>query len=301
MNLAALGALPGAFARLGVPVRAQGLAWLAAAPFLWDNVVLAQNGPLLVYLVTTALGQARQGHGGVAGFLIGIGASLKVLPAGFLLVLALLGSTRRAIIGVTLAAVVATGALAAIVGPARGVELGAEWLGEMRANHSHAAYARNEAMLRFTNEALAITLVRTLTSVEPAQPEGAVRLAAWPPPVAWTLYGIMLTSTILVWLACARRHRGTEADLRWLDLYALTAVLVLIASPLVWSHYFIWLLPALLVLHQRSGLLLACFVVSTLGFGSIYARGLGVHMGVALLLFGILTHEQFRRRSRQLG
>jgi hypothetical protein len=68
LSAGCLAALPRICANLtGIAIRDQWPAWLVAAPFLVDNLVLGQNGPMLLFLVSLGLLLVKRGRwiGGV--------------------------------------------------------------------------------------------------------------------------------------------------------------------------------------------------------------------------------------------
>ena len=74
-------------------------------------------------------------------------------------------------------------------------------------------------------------------------------------------------------------------------MFALTAVVMLMASPIAWPHYFMWLLPATLYLNQRPRLLVAVALLGQLGMMIPVLRGLGVHTVIALVLFAMVARD----------
>jgi len=72
-------------------------------------------------------------------------------------------------------------------------------------------------------------------------------------------------------------------------------VVMLVASPIAWPHYFLWLLPAALFLARRRRLLVAVAVLAPLGMMIPVLRGLGWHTAIALALFAIVARELLTR------
>src|SRR5262249_56925569 len=74
-------------------------------------------------------------------------------------------------------------------------------------------------------------------------------------------------------------------------MFALTAIVMLATSPIVWPHYFMWLLPATLFLAGRPRVLLSVAALGQLGMMVPVLRGLGLHMGIALSLFVLVARD----------
>jgi hypothetical protein len=71
-------------------------------------------------------------------------------------------------------------------------------------------------------------------------------------------------------------------------MFAAGCLLMLILSPIVWTHYFIWWLPALLCFREAKKFLVGLAVLSTVALAFPSARGLGIHLVLTLVLY-ILT------------
>jgi hypothetical protein len=119
----------------------------------------------------------------------------------------------------------------------------------------------------------------------------AVSLAHAPLRAIWSIWLVVLAVVAVVWVACAIRARRAPPARSWLGMFALTAVVMLVASPIAWPHYFMWLLPATLYLAGRPRLLVAVAVVGQLGMMIPILRGVGVHMIIALVLFALVARD----------
>jgi hypothetical protein len=96
---------------------------------------------------------------------------------------------------------------------------------------------------------------------------------------------------ILTWIGCALGARRAPPARAWLGMFALTAVVMLMATPIAWPHYFLWLLPSTLFLGHRRRLLLAVAGLGQLGMMIPVLRGLGVHTAIALFLFVVVARD----------
>jgi len=295
LNVLAVLGLPRALARLsGVPPARQWPAWLLALPFMLDNLVLAQNGPLLLFLVTAGLALARSGTSVAGGALVGLAALQKVLPICFLGVPLFLKRVRGTMMALALTGLFAAALLTVAVGPAQALDGVGQWWHELRATNSPWAMVEAGRSLRYNNQALAVTIARTLCRVDPRAAKGAVRIASFPLAVGWVIYGLIAAAAALAWLAAAWRCRTRDGSRAWLGMYALSTPLMLVASPVVWTHYFVWLLPTALFLRDRVRLLLILAGASMIALGLRPARGLGFHMMLSLVLFALCAWEIMR-------
>lgn len=294
-NLLALLRLPTTFERLtGVPRREQWPAWLALTPLVVDNLLLAQSGPLLLWIVSEGLWLARQRRAFFAGVLLATATGIKLLPGAFWAVLAARRRGATALPGALLTGTLAVGVLVVIVGPAETAHGWARWWSELRSSHATPqAMIETGSALRFNNQALPIVLARTLSHLEP-QPRGAVELAGLPVPTVLWIYRAIVAGLVLVGLACAWRIRNDD-ERSWGELYALVAIGILISVPLVWTHYFLWVAPALIVLCRRWALVLLWGLLFALLLTSRSCRGLGAHMLLAIGLYGIVALQVARR------
>ncbi len=278
LNLAAVAALPGALERLsGASLREQALPWLAVLPFMLDAFALGQSDPINLFLVTAGLGLARASRPVTWG-VPAVRRRLAATAAGALM---------------TLLASIALLVVFAGWGPGlRGI---AEWLTVLREQEGPWGLVATQNSLRENNEALAIVLVRTFGDLDPGLLRNAVSLARLRLDVIWGIWVAILAAMMLTWVGCAVRARRAPSERGWLGMFALTAVVMLVASPIAWPHYFLWLLPAALFLARRRRLLVAVAVLAPLGMMIPVLRGLGWHMAIALVLFAIVARELLTR------
>ena len=74
---------------------------------------------------------------------------------------------------------------------------------------------------------------------------------------------------------------------------------MVLASPLVWTHYFLWVLPGVVaVLHRRTVVRLGG-TIFFLGLLSPEVRALGIHVFMSLGLFLLIAHELRSRAVRE--
>jgi alpha-1,2-mannosyltransferase len=293
LSLAAMAALPDAIERLSnITLRDQALPWLAVLTFILDAFALGQSDPINLFLVTAGLALARASRPVAGAGLIGLAGMIKVLPLAFWGVLAVRRRLAAAVAGalMTLAASVALLTIFAGWGP--GLHSVAEWVGVLHEQEGPwGLVATRESSLRENNEALPVVLARTFGDLDPSLTRNAVSLVRLPLPVIWAIWLAVLAALILTWVGCALGARRAPPARAWLGMFALTAVVMLMASPIAWPHYFMWLLPATLFLNRRPRLLLAVAVLGQLGMMIPVLRGLGVHTAIALVLFAMVARD----------
>ncbi|GAA4030110.1 alpha-(1-2)-phosphatidylinositol mannoside mannosyltransferase [Allokutzneria multivorans] len=173
------------------------------------------------------------------GMLVGIAAAIKVTPGGFILFFLLRKDFRAAM--TTVATVVVTAAIGFVVAPAASVHywsdtiLGASGL-------SGSAFATNQ------------TIAGELSRLEAG-------------PVLTTLAWVVLLPTVLVAMAVIIRRVGPAQAM------VANATGVLVLSPISWSHHWVWIVPALVVLVARARPWLALVPVFVVGPHSLLPAG----------------------------
>lgn len=294
-SLAAIAALPRLLERLtGIPRPAQLMAWIVVLPYLIDALVLGQSDPINLFLVTAGLVLAREARDVRGAALIGLAGMLKVLPVAFWAVLASRRRWRGALLGAALTALAGLALLTIFSGWDAGLHSINEWWTGLGETEGPWGLLAERNSLRENNESLPIALARTFADIDPALARNSLSLARLPVRAIWAAWLAMLAAITVVWLACAWRARRTPPARGWLGMFALTAVFMLAATPVAWPHYFLWLLPAALFCSDRPRLLIAIAIAGQLGMMIPVLRGLGVHMLIALLFFGLTARELLR-------
>jgi glycosyl transferase family 87 len=291
-SIAAIAALPRLLERLtGIPRRAQLVAWLVVLPYLIDAVVLGQSDPINLFLVTTGLVLARDARDVLGAGLIGLAGMLKVLPVLFWAVLASRRRWRGALLGAAATAVAGLALLTMFSGWSAGLHSVDEWWTGLGETEGPWGLIAERNSLRENNESLPVVLARTFGDIDPALARNQLSLARLPLRAIWAAWLAVLAAITVVWLACAWRADRAPPERGWLGMFALTAVLMLAATPVAWPHYFLWLLPAALFSSDRPRLLIALAIAGQLGMMIPVLRGLGCHMLIALLLFGLVARD----------
>jgi hypothetical protein len=143
---------------------------------------------------------------------------------------------------------------------------------------------------------LGVTLARTFGEIDERRSRDAVRLASWPLPWVWALYALMLAAVFAAGAGAALGARRRSDGDAWLELYALSALGMLLVAPIVWTHYFLWMLPGLLALRAQPRLLLWGGIAFNAALALPPLRALGFHMACALALYVWIARDLSRSR-----
>jgi alpha-1,2-mannosyltransferase len=295
-NLAALLALPRELERLsGVPPAGQRAAFLVALPFLVDDLALGQSGPLLLWLSTAGVVRCVSGRAHLGGGLVAVAAALKVLPAGLLVVPLLVVGRRRALaaVGGFLGALMLVGVLGLAAVGAEELQAGLQrWTHEVTF-HSPERMVELDRSLRHNNQSLWIAAFRTFGDTSSVRARDWPRLASLPTQQVWSLVGAGLVALAALggWAALRVRRQGAPAAE---PLFGLACLGMLFLSPLVWTHYYLWVLPAVLAARRRPRLVAWGGAAFALGLASESLRSLGWHALGAVALFALLAVDLVR-------
>jgi len=296
LSLAAIAGVPDAIARLsGLTLRQQALPWLAVLPFVLDAFALGQAEPVNLFLVSAGLALARGPRPLAGAGLIGLAGMIKVLPVAFWGVLVARRRVAAAIAGGLMTAVASVLLLGGFSGWGPGLFSVVEWVAVLHEQEGPWGLVDTRNSLRENNEALPVVLARTFGDLDPQLTRNAVSISHVPLRMIWGLWLILLAAMLLTWLVCAWRARSAPPEEGWLGVFALTGIVMLMASPVVWPHYFMWLLPAALFLATRARLLVIVAAIGQVGMMSAILRGLGVHTAIALVLFMIVARAMLTR------
>lgn len=194
-----------------------GLAALALEP-VWQNLAFGQVNLLLMLVVLWDVLRPERRLSGVA---LGIAAGIKLTPLVLVVLLALVG--RRAAAGRAALALVATVAVGLVTVPGSSAYWTDRLLDASRVGPPALAH----------NQSIYGALTRVLDSA--------------PPTWVWLVVaGPVALATLLVAAAWWRRGERVLGT-------CLGAIAMLLASPVAWSHHWVWAVPVALVLwgHHR--------------------------------------------------
>ena len=228
--------------RLGMNMAAAaivGLSGLVLEPFA-RTILLGQINLVLLALVVVdcLVVPARY-----RGMLIGIAAGIKLLPGAFILFL--MFKREWGAVGRTVAVFAVTGVVGAVFAPS------ASWFfwsgGFVKLSRFGA-----DAIIRGDNQSLTGAFMRLSHNVSP--------------PAAATL--LLSIGALLLGVIAAKRQIDSGNDVNGLVCIGFASML---ASPVAWTHHWVWAVPALLVLVQSrrwlaTAVLGAVFVIGPMWF-----------------------------------
>ena len=219
--------------------------------YVHSCAVLGQLGLLLLFLVVTTWFLVERGKEYAAGAALGLATLIKLLPA--VLIVFFLLKRRWRVAGAALAVTIVLGLGLPLAGLGFEQTITQYRYFQKRAVHGHAArttiLADKPAKAKYSNNALPIVLRRLLSPVngDPSDSDPDRRLlvnfADLPREAIWWIYvGLMVVFvgvSVAVSLRGSRPWPPTDPDagsaLR--AQFGVWCCLMLIASPLLWTHY----------------------------------------------------------------
>ncbi len=290
----------------------QAAALIAAAlmlPYVYACAVLGNVGLLLLFLIVTCWFLARRGHPVVAGAALGLATLIKLLPAALIVYFLLRRQWRVAAAAVATVLVLGLGWPLLSLGPSRTWREHAAFYGRAIQGHSATStiLADKPIKANFSNSALPVVLRRLLSPINGGKDSEVllVNVANLPRPVILNAYRALLAgmvaASILVAVHGVLRRGGlaaarSDADDGW--TFATWCCLMLLASPLVWTHYLplvYWPLVAvvlgLLRDRQRGGVRLTLWLGGAVWLAGILclawpaARAAGAQLAAVFVLW----------------
>lgn len=251
-----------------------------SAPFVWDVFFLGQPNIVLLALVLGAMASLRVGRQWRAGWLLSVAVAFKAFP--ILISVYFVWRRRWGALAATALGTVLL--LVVLPAPIRGFERNAAelrtWaLGMVAINMSGDQIAqRRNAGFGYGNQSL-MSIVHRLTRPVPADIRDGktltVNLIDLPAGVAQGVFIALALGLCGVYLLVMPRERrrtpATDAGEQAMLLF-----LTIFLSPLGWTYYYCWLIPAVVV------------VVDVLCTGAaLDRRVVGCGLGIAMAAFGL--------------
>ena len=230
-----------------VPPLAYALPAAATAPYVWDTFLLGQVNLVLLALVLGSLLALRHGRPWLAGAGLGLAVAVKAFPLPVVVYFA----ARRQWAAVASTLLTAAAVLALLPAPARGFdrnlrELGA-WARGMLGDQSGGSMAQRSS-IGFTrrNQSLESVAHRLLRPVEAGDRDGVpfrVNVADAGPAAARVtgLGGCLVLGAVLLLATRCRFASGPRAEGQEAGM---VLALTVLCSPLAWTYFFCWLMPA---------------------------------------------------------
>lgn len=306
------------------PDRILGLAIVAILPAWIGSVLLGQNTLLLMSLTWGAFQSARRNHPWVAGGLLAFATTLKVLPVLFLLPFLMQRNFRVVLAFSVTGLLLLLGLGCLYFGPRTNFDFHSRWLKfaiqgpENRPPDPHDPNTLRGS-LRYHNQSIETVLARLLMDVPIHNKPGAPRVNVLNVSADnWRRISSGVTGICLI-LGLLALYRSTQtgsdnaavgavtenAGGISVEAYAIVSLLQLFVSPIVWSHYYLWLFwPLLAVLvtaarGRRSGYVIYMIWVAVLPLiGIPQVRAIGLHLWVTLALYLWLCWPFLTRQRR---
>ncbi|MES2791331.1 MAG: glycosyltransferase family 87 protein [Planctomycetota bacterium] len=291
------------------------LAIVGIFPAWIGSLLLGQNTLPLMVLTWAGFQAARRQQPWLAGAMLAVATTIKVLPVVFLLPF-ILTRNYRVIAAFTLAGMLLVGGLGSLYfGPNTNLDFHRKWLkfvvqGPEDREPNPLDPNTLRGSLRYHNQSLEAVLARLLMDVPIHNREGAPRVnvlnvsaATWR-QVRSAASGVCVVLALLVLYRSARSRQVDQAvpvpsaiavaGETSVETFAVLSLLQLLVSPIVWSHYYLWLFwPLLLVLVEagrgrRGGYALYLGWLAAMPFMAVpQVRAMGLHLWltIALLLW----------------
>lgn len=313
---------------------------LLILPYVASSAVLGQVNLLVGFLVVAAWLLVERGRAWIAGLPLALAMLIKLMPAALLPFLVLTRRWRTAVSAVVATVVLGAGWPLMSLGWGETKRQHEAYVRRAVVDHSAGATLSSDKprKARFTNQSLPIVLRRLLSDVN-ADPDDSgsrlfVNIANVPRPVIFGVYVVALAGVVGVSAVASRRGGTRRAQERreaagptmsalphddhrpdceaGRNGLALWLCVMLVASPLVWTHYLVlayWPLATLAYraerCHRRRArpdraalLALAGWAVAALLLAWPAARACGAQLAGVLILWFVLARSAFRLRSR---
>jgi hypothetical protein len=243
------------------PRRSTLLAVGLVLPYVHATAVLGQVNLLLLFLVVAAWFLAERGREWGAGAFLGLAALVKLLPALLILYFALRGRWRVAVAATLVAFALGAGLPLLALGGAETVRQHRLFFDNAVVSHSalNTLTAEKPIKAKYSNSAVPMVMRRLLSPVNgDPHTDGRtlfVNVADLHGPVLVALYAtfiVVVAGGAVLFTVRGRRANGSGAGMdAGALLFALWCGLMLLMSPLVWTHYLVLAYPCLAALAHR--------------------------------------------------
>lgn len=297
--------------------------WIAAAlmlPYVHSCAVLGNVGLLVLFLVVAAWFLAERGREWPAGAALGLATLIKLLPGVLIIFFLLKGRWRVAAAAGLVVVVLGIGAPVAALGPTQTWAQHEGFYRRALVDHSigQTLTADKPRKTLYNNNALPMVLRRLLSPVDAAPERFAepllVNVADLPPRTRLIVYAALVAGLVGVTVALTvRRPRrwppdGPPEESLLRDQYGMWCCLMLLAAPLMWTHYLplaYWPLAWLADRTERSrragrtdrlaAAALVLWLVAAVLLAWPAARAAGAQLAAVIVLWLALVAAQFRR------
>ena len=283
-------------------------------PFIHSSVTVGAMNILLLFLVVASWMLVERGREWEAGLPLGLAVLIKLLPAVLIVFFLIKGRWRAASGAIILVVGFGVGLPLATTGPTRTQAYHEEFYRSALVDHSaHATItAEKPRKAKYNNQSLPIVLRRLLSPLDAnaGEPEDRffVNVAHLSGRNIWLVYlALMLIALAAGILPLVHGPSWPPQDAdelaRARAQFGVWCCLMLIASPLVWTHYFVLALwPLAVVAHRAEAVqqelqrpcrlslsLLVIWLIADLLMAWPAARAAGVHLLGVIALCGLLA------------
>jgi hypothetical protein len=302
------------------PRRAYLVALGLMLPYAYACAVIGNLGLLLLFLVVASWLLVERGREWEAGVALGLAALIKLIP-GLLIVFFLL-KRRWRVAGAAAGTVLVLGLGAPLLTTGYERTVADHRAFATRALGAHSAHhtitSDHPPKAHFNNNALPIVLRRLLTPLDGGTDAPLfVNVADWPRGRVFGTYAALLATLGIVSVIVTLRGSRTwpPMDLagarRVRAQFGTWCCLMLLASPLVWTHYLVlayWPLAVVADQGERSaranlratpwGLVaLLAWLLGAVALAWPAARAAGMQIASVLILWGVTAHLGSRREA----
>jgi len=230
------------------------LPFAATVGYVYDTFLLGQVNLVLLLLMFLMFSMLRSGKPWLAGGLLALAAAMKAFPLSALAYLVYRRHWKAAI--ATVAGLILF--LVILPAPFRGLERNAcelsLWYRGMLADQSgNSIGQRSDSGFTYKNQSVIAAIHRLTRPVVAGDYDGTPfrvnLLDLTPPQSQLAAYGLILALGLSYVGFMPDRKRQTTVSLRCEE--AMLLLLVVVCSPLAWTYFFCWTLPAWIVAVQR--------------------------------------------------
>lgn len=215
-------------------------------PYVTSCVVLGQVGLAVGLLVMLGWRLARRGRACAAGAALGLAALLKVVPAAALAFFMLRGARRLVLAAATVALGLGLGLPLLVLGETETISQHVQFFERAVLGQSAVRTLLDEQPDKalYSNNSLPIVLRRLLSPVSGGKDaDGAgwcVNVADLPRGEILAVYAVFMAVVLLATIGVTVRARGFGGDGDD-GCFAAWLCVALLASPLLWTHYLVWM------------------------------------------------------------
>jgi alpha-1,2-mannosyltransferase len=219
---------------------------------VYDLFLLGQVNLILLWLVLLAMELLRRGRSWLAGLCLALAITIKVFPLP-ILVYWLVRREERAILATIFFVVLLASLPGAVRGPGRNTDELKQWFQLMIGDQSGATMsARTSTGFTRRNQSL-IAVTHRLTRDVDADDRAGYRVNGWNLAAHESQWlGVAMIGLLGAVLLLATRFRFAPSPETDAMETAMVLILAVLCSPLAWTYFYCWLLPAWAVLLHHG-------------------------------------------------